>query len=256
MNISLRKITTRGKALYLAYDQGIEHGPKDFKGKNISPRYILDIAKKGKFNGVILQKGVAEKYYKKGKDIPLIIKLNGKTSLVKGDPLSLQNCSVQEAVKLGAKAVGYTIYIGSKHEAQMLKEFGEIEELAHMTYKIPVIVWVYPRGEGVKVNTDTIAYGARVGLEVGADIVKVKYAKKFRKVVDFAGECKVVCAGGSKRRDRDVLHECKGVMDAGAIGMAIGRNIWQSKHPLKLARALEGVIFKNKGVNESMKFLK
>lgn len=252
--MNLNKITERGKSLFLAYDQGIEHGPKDFKGKNISPSYILDIAKKGKFSGVILQKGVAEKYYKR--QVPLILKLNGKTSLVKGDPLSLQNCSVKEAVKLGAKAVGYTIYIGSKHEAQMLKEFGEIEELAHNKYRIPVIAWVYPRGKGVKVNSDAIAYAARVGLESGADIVKVKYTRKFEKVVDFAGECKVVCAGGSKKRDKDVLVECKNVVDSGAIGMAIGRNIWQSKHPLKVAKALRSIIFNNKSVKDSMKLLK
>ena len=80
-SINLSSITKNGRALYLAYDQGIEHGPEDFNDNNVDPLYIIDIAKKGKFNGVVFQKGIAEKYYneiKKSK-VPLIVKLNGKT---------------------------------------------------------------------------------------------------------------------------------------------------------------------------------
>ncbi len=82
-----------GKGLLLAYDQGFEHGPStDFNEKNIDPNYVLDIAVKGQFTGVVLHKGIAEKYY--NSKIPLIIKLNGKTSLPKGEPISSQVCSV------------------------------------------------------------------------------------------------------------------------------------------------------------------
>src|SRR5436190_20627845 len=81
-----------GKGLLLAYDQGFEHGPStDFNEKNIDPNYVLDIAVKGQFTGVVLHKGIAEKYY--NSKIPLIIKLNGKTSLPKGEPISSQVCS-------------------------------------------------------------------------------------------------------------------------------------------------------------------
>ena len=110
-----------GKGMLLAYDQGFEHGPSaDFNDKNIDPNYILDIAAKGDFTGLVLHKGIAEKYYT-GK-IPLIVKLNGKTNLPKGEPVSTQVCSVEEAVSLGAKGVGYTIYLGSAHESLMLQE--------------------------------------------------------------------------------------------------------------------------------------
>ena len=79
--INLSKITKKGKALFLAYDQGLEHGPTDFNDKNVDPKYIINIAKKGKYNGVVFQKGIAEKYQseiKKSK-VPLIVKLNGRT---------------------------------------------------------------------------------------------------------------------------------------------------------------------------------
>src|SRR3989338_7776177 len=176
MKIKVDRILKKGKALYIAYDQGLEHGPShDFNDKNVDPLYILDIAQKGKFQAIVYQKGIAEKYreeIKKSK-IPLIIKLNGKTNLFKGEPISRQICSVSEAITLGASAVGYTIYIGSKYENEMLSEFGKIEEEAHKK-GIPVIAWVYPRGKFIKGKSkkDLMAYAARTGLETGADIVK------------------------------------------------------------------------------------
>ena len=250
------KLLTKGKSLILAYDQGLEHGPIDFTDKNIHPEYILDIAKKGKYNGIILQKGVAEKYY--NKQAPLILKLNGKTSIYKGEPISLQICSVKEALNLGAIAVGYTIYIGLKFESKMLKEFGNIEEEAHK-YKIPVFTWVYPRGKSVKkLTTSLIAYASRVGLEIGSDFVKVPYTgsfESFKKVVQAAGKCKVLCAGGHKTTDIGILQETKNVINAGAAGMAIGRNIWQHKHPLKMTKALKKIIFENSPVKDALKVL-
>ena len=128
--INLNKVFEKGKAMYLAYDQGLEHGPSvDFNDKNIDPLYIIEIAKNAGYNGLIVGKGIAEKYNKeiKKSKVPLIVKLNGKTKLFKGEPISLQLCSVKEAIKLGAKAVGYTIYVGSAYESKMLKEFERIE---------------------------------------------------------------------------------------------------------------------------------
>ena len=123
------KILRKGKALFLAYDQGLEHGPTDFNDKNVDPNYIIEIAKKGKYTGIIFQKGIAKKYKKEitASKVPLIVKLNGKTNLVKGEPISRQLCTVREAVKLGAAAVGYTIYIGSQRESIMMQEFEKIQ---------------------------------------------------------------------------------------------------------------------------------
>ena len=161
--------------MLLAYDQGFEHGPStDFNEKNVDPAYIMDIAVKGKFNGIVFGKGVAEKYYD-GR-VPLILKLNSKASLAKGEPVSRQNCSVEYAVSLGAKAVGYTIYLGSQFDGEMFQEFGRIQEEAHKR-GIPAIAWVYPRGQAVQNDTtkEIVAYAARIGLELGADAVKIKY---------------------------------------------------------------------------------
>ena len=119
-----------GKGMLLAYDQGLEHGPSsDFNDRNIDPAAIMDMASKGRFTGVVFQKGVAERFYDGG--VPLILKLNGKTSLPKGEPVSRQVCTVEHAISLGAKGVGYTIYLGSGLEGEMFAEFGRIQEQAH-----------------------------------------------------------------------------------------------------------------------------
>ncbi len=246
--VKLNKILTKGKALYLAYDQGMEHGPIEFNDRNVDPLYIIDIAKKGKFTAMIFQKGIAEKYsneIKKSK-IPLIIKLNGKTNLFKGEPFSEQLCTVKEAIKLGASAVGYTIYIGSEHERKMLKEFENIEREAHAK-NIPVIAWIYPRGKSLEGKSDgeLLAYACRVGLEIGADMVKVhcKDLKDLKWAVKSAGKTKVVVAGGSKTDEKTLLQNVKEIMRSGATGLAIGRNIWQADKPLELAKKIKKIIF-------------
>ncbi|MCK4522327.1 MAG: fructose-bisphosphate aldolase [Nanoarchaeota archaeon] len=247
--IKLDKITKKGKALYLAYDQGLEHGPTDFNDKNVDPKYIIDIAKKGKYNGIIFQKGIVERYYneiKKSK-VPLIIKLNGKTRLVKGDPIAPQLCSVKRAIELGAKAVGYTIYVGSIHEPVIFREFEKIEEEAY-SYGIPVIAWVYPRGKAIKdeLSRKTLAYAARVGLELGADMIKIKYngnKKDLKWVIKSAGKVKVLIAGGKKTSEKKFLEEVKDIMQTGTCGLAVGRNVWQHKNPLEITAALRKIIF-------------
>ena len=245
-----------GKSILLAYDQGLEHGPSaDFDDKSVDPSRIMEIASKGGFNGVVFQKGVAERFYD-GK-IPLIVKLNGKTSLPKGEPISRQECSVEYAVALGAKGVGYTIYLGSAFESEMLSEFGKIQEEAHRK-GIPAIAWIYPRGAAVQNDTskEIVAYAARTGLELGADAVKIKYTgdpESFSWAVKAASGIRVFMSGGPKApSDQEFLKQVRGVIDAGATGLAVGRNVWQNKDPLGMAERLRRIIFDGVTVEQAM----
>ncbi|MFI5420820.1 MAG: class I fructose-bisphosphate aldolase, partial [Nitrososphaerales archaeon] len=205
-----------GKSVLLAYDQGFEHGPSvDFNDKNVDPAYIMDIAAKGGFNGIVFGKGIAEKYY--DSRVPLIIKTNSKAGLTKGEPNSRQNCSVEYAISLGAKAVGYTIYLGSQFEGEMFAEFGKLQEQAH-EHGIPAIAWIYPRGQAVQNDTskEIVSYAARVGLELGADAVKIKYTgdpQTLSWAVKAAGKALVYMSGGPKApTDQDFLNQVRGVM--------------------------------------------
>ena len=233
----------------MAYDQGMEHGPSDFNDDNVDPEKIMQIAKEGKVQGVILQKGIAEKYYTHAyESVPLILKLNGKTNLVANkDPYSPQICSVEEALELGASAVGYTIYVGSSYEPVMFSEFSKIEKESHEK-NIPLIAWMYLRGSGVE-NKDIkelTAYAARLGLEMGADIVKIKYPgtlESLRWAVEAAGRTKVVVSGGEKKTEDEFLEMAKTVMQSGAIGMAVGRNIWQNDNPHVILDKLKAIVY-------------
>jgi len=246
--VSISKITKKGRALFLAYDQGLEHGPIEFNDENVDPKKIIEIAEKGKFTAMIFQKGIADKYkteIKKSK-VPLIIKLNGKTNLVEGELMSEQLCTVKEAIKLGAVAVGYTIYIGSKYESKMFSEFENIEREAHKL-GIPVISWIYPGKKEFPGKTDDeiMAYAARIALEIGADIAKIKYtgnSKALKWAIKSAGKCKIVLSGGAKTSDKDVLKEAKDAIDSGAMGLAIGRNIWQNENPLEIAKKVRKIV--------------
>jgi len=218
----------------------------------------MDLALEGHFSAVAVQAGIAEKYYGLHyKDVPLVVKLNGKTKFQKTDPWSRQHTSVKYAAKLGAAAVGYTIYFGSTSMNEQFVEFGRICEEAHML-GLPVILWNYPRGSHVhdELSTDIIAYGARVGLELGADIIKLKFngdKEGFKWIVKNAGRAKVVISGGAKISERELLQRVWDVIDAGGSGLAIGRNAWQHERPFSLTRALHDVIFDGKSVDEAMK---
>jgi len=130
----LKPILKNGKCFILTCDQAFIHGPSDFNEFNQDIFNIFDLAVKGGFTGLVLHKGLAEqfkdsKYYGK---VPLIIKLNSNTFLPKEkDPDTARLCSVAYAKKLGAVAVGYTVYLGSENENRMFEEFSKIQEEAH-----------------------------------------------------------------------------------------------------------------------------
>ena len=269
------RIMPDGRAMILAYDQGFEHGPRDFleHPESANLEYVLDIAKRGGFTGIVLHAGLTEKYEPEIRDseVPLILKLNGTSELyTKEDPYSPQLYSLENALELGATAVGYTVYSGSKYEDEMQKEFSQIIREAH-SRGIPVIGWMYPRGkslfdrrsasktlkmaleeqermgQAIDETPSIVAYGARIGLELGADMVKVKYTgspESFRWVVQSASPTKVVMSGGPRTgTDEEFLSMVQGVLTAGGIGVAVGRNVWQRKDPLAISDRIRQVIF-------------
>jgi len=256
------KFLRNGRGLLLAYDQGFEHGPSDFDAKNVDPAYIIDVARRSQvFTGIILQKGIAERYYPRhqapgtGNQLPpLIIKLNGKTAFHQGEePFAPLVCTVAEAIELGASAVGYTVYVGSEYEAKMTRTLGDIvRECNHR--RIPTIAWMYLRGKHISDPHDRqkLAYAARLALELGADAVKLQFTlgdnqdqdiKDLVWIVQNAGKCKVFISGGSKIPDDQVLQLAKVVKTARAAGMAVGRNIWQRDNPIEFAKQVAEIIY-------------
>jgi class I fructose-bisphosphate aldolase len=150
---------------------------------------------------------------------------------------------------LGAVAVGYTIYIGSEHEQQMIQEFAKIEEEAHKKGLL-VIGWMYPRGSHIIEDTgkEILAYAARFGEELNCDAVKIKYTgdiESFKWVVKAAGKTAVFVVGGEKDENEDaILQKTRDIIECHAAGWAVGRNIWMAKEPLELAKKIAGILYK------------
>ncbi len=260
MSVNINPLLYKGKALFLAYDQGMEHGPTDFNEKNVDPDYIFNIGFEGRYSALAVLPGVAEKYYQGAyRDMPLIIKLNGKTNLTKINPISRQICSVERAIKIGATAVGYTIFDGSPNEPTMFHEFGKIVEQAH-DHGLPVVAWMYPRGPTIQeLDNNVLAYSARIGLELGADIIKMKFnndLENLKWMVRCAGKTKIVISGGDKVPPEVFLNEAQKVMSAGCLGMAVGRNIWQSEKPFAVTKALHAVVYDGKSAIEALSYMK
>ena len=265
-----------GTALFLPYDQGLEHGPRDFFANPAAgdPRYIMRLALEGGFNGIAIQIGFAEKFYwDYAGEIPLILKLNGKTEVPPdARALSPVHASVDDAVRLGADAVGYTLYVGTPAQEEDFAQYHRIRRDAQRL-GMPLVVWAYPRGEAVdaKGGKDSfyqVHYAARVASELGADVVKVNfphpekrtgvpaaYDKEFTsqeaidEVVAAANRTLVLISGGEKAGDAAMLEKATESMDAGATGLIFGRNVWQRHHDesLRFITALRDVLAKYPG---------
>jgi class I fructose-bisphosphate aldolase len=246
-----------GTAIFLPYDQGLEHGPRDFFANPMAsdPRYIVKLAVEGGFNGIAVQIGLAEKFYwDYAGEVPLILKLNGKTEIPPDtEALSPVHASVADAVRLGADAVGYTLYVGTPAAEQDFAQLRQVRSDAH-TLGMPLIVWAYPRGsaieaKGGKDSFYAVDYAARTASELGADVVKVNFPHPEKRagvpaaydadfssqdavdaVVRSANRTMVLISGGEKSGDEAMLEKARESMEAGATGLIFGRNVWQREH--------------------------
>ncbi len=246
------------KTIIVPMDHGVSVGPID--GIIDIKETIAKVAEGGA-KAIVEHKGlVLAGHRRRGKDIGLIIHLSGSTSLSPFPHTKTLVCTVEEAIKLGADAVSIHVNIGDHLEREMLNDFGRVSYEAK-SWGMPLLAMVYPRGEKIKNEYDVsvVKHAARVGCEMGADIVKVSYTgtpESFREVVE-GSTCPVVIAGGPKMNsDKEILEMVRGAMDAGGAGVSIGRNVFQHENPTKMVKAISAIVFENKGVDEAMEILK
>jgi DhnA family fructose-bisphosphate aldolase class Ia len=148
------------------------------------------------------------------------------------------------------------LYDGSAVDPAVFAEFGRVVEHAH-DYGIPVIAWMYPRSAHEH-NTDRDAYAARLALELGADAVGLRFSGDVHAlswVVKCAGKTAVFVVEGSQTSAKDLLAHARTAMHAGACGVVHGKTVWSHAKPFSLTRAMHSVVFKDKTVDEAMKYL-
>lgn len=251
-----------GTLLVLPIDQGLEHGPVDFFSNPaaLDPDYQFRLARDGNFSAIALHVGLAEKYYHRyAGEVPLILKLNGKTTIPSdAQAFSPLTGTVEDAVRLGADAVGYTLYVGTPGQERDFAQYLRVREDAER-FGMPLIVWSYPRGaaidaKGGKDSFYAVDYAARIASELGADMVKVNFPHPDKRaavpgaydaefsaghaidaVVRSANRTLLLVSGGERAGDDAMLEKARLSMESGATGLIFGRNVWQREHRESLA---------------------
>ncbi|MGE4130354.1 MAG: class I fructose-bisphosphate aldolase [Bdellovibrionales bacterium] len=251
-----------GKMVILPVDQGFEHGPARSFAMNpdaYDPSYHFSLAIESGCNAYAAPLGFIEAAAREfAGEIPLILKINNSDSLYKpkGDPISAMTSGIDDALRLGCAAIGFTIYPGS---AERNKQYEEIHEAAAQAKKagLAVVMWSYPRGEGLSKDgetaVDVVAYAAQIAAQLGAHIIKIKppsahveqpeaakvykeqgikiekLSDRARHVVEssFNGRRIVIFSGGEAKGKEAVLSEVKELALGGAFGSIMGRNAFQ-----------------------------
>ena len=254
--VRLSRITCGGKMLCVPMDHGVSMGPI----KGVDRIYdVLRKVERGGATAVILHKGIIKNLVQP-LSTGMIMHVSGSTDLSTTPTWKVQVGTVEEAIRLGADAVSVHVNIGNREEQDMLVKLGMVADECD-AWGIPFIAMMYPRGENIKDKNDpdVIAHVARVGAELGADIVKVPMPSAnpddIRRITRSCPS-PIVAAGGPKLDDdRKVLELAKAVMDAGGMGVTFGRNIFQHRDPEAITKALYAVIIKEKSVDEAMRIL-
>ena len=281
-----RMLRENGTMLVLPYDQFVEHDCRHLEADSDSgnPDYIMELALEGGFNGVAIHYGLAKRYWSKYRgQVPLVLKVNGKTSIPSSaNALSVYTSRVEDGVRLGAAAIGYTMYYGSPAQDRDLPQLSDVRRACEQ-YGLPLIVWAYPRGSAIdeKGGADTsyaLESAARMALEMGATIIKSNQPKpakpefmknekiptyyrdlevhlqeqnkeasvreRTKRVVAAAQGIPVLFSGGSEISDEDLLHKAEVCVNGGAIGFIFGRNMWKrpKDEALIITKKLQGLL--------------
>jgi len=258
--IRLERIIDRKtrRTVIVPMDHGLSMGP--IAGIEDMAAIINKVADGGA-NAVVLHKGIVRAGHRGyGKDIGLIIHLSGSTSLGPDPNNKVPVASVEEVISLGADAVSVHVNVGAASESEQLKNLGDTTEIC-ASWGMPLFAMMYPRGPKIKDQHDPtlVAHAARVGAELGADIIKTVYTgdiKSFRKIIRGCPVPIVIAGGPKMATDRDVLQMASEAMEAGAIGISIGRNIFQHKNPTAMTRALVQIVHEDATVDKAMRELK
>lgn len=257
--IRLERILNRNtrRTILVPLDHGVTVGPLDGL---IDMRQTLSQIAGGGANAVIMHKGLVRCGHRgSGPDIGLIIHLSASTSLSPFPNAKTLVATVEEAVRLGADAVSVHVNLGDENERNMLEDMGRVSTTA-AAWGMPMLAMIYARGPKIRDEYDpgVIAHCARVGVELGADLVKVPYTgdpESFQRVIE-ACCIPVVIAGGPKMDSvRDVLRMVADSVSAGGAGLSIGRNIFQDDDPQALLKALHGIVHEGLGVERGMEML-
>jgi predicted phospho-2-dehydro-3-deoxyheptonate aldolase len=257
--IRIERIINRntGRIVVVPMDHGTTIGP--IPGLEDMRETVTKVVNGGA-NAILMHKGMVQAGHRGGgRDVGLVVHLSAGTSLSPDPNAKVPVCTVEEAIKLGADAVSIHVNVGAETDADMLRDFGDVSQSC-MIWGMPLLAMVYTRGPKIESEYDVkyVKHAARLGAELGADIVKVNYTGSPESFRDVIAGCPVpvVIAGGEKvETDEELLRMVAGSLEAGGAGASIGRNAFQHADPEGMVRAISMMVHEGTSVEESAKFL-
>ena len=235
------------RALMLAVDHGYFLGPTERlenARKTITP--LLKYC-----DSLMLTRGIQRASVDPNTSIPMVLRVSGGASII-GEDLSQEQITVtmKEAIRLNVSAVAMSMFVGSKYENQTIVNLGKLVSEAE-EYGIPVLA-VTAVGKELGKDARYLSLACRIAAEQGAHIVKTYYCDNFKKVVESC-PVPIIVAGGKKIPEREAMQLTFNAIKAGAVGVDMGRNIWQSDHPVEMIRAIRSIVHGNANVDQAYK---
>ncbi|MGD2107070.1 MAG: 3-hydroxy-5-phosphonooxypentane-2,4-dione thiolase [Nitrosopumilaceae archaeon] len=235
------------RALMLAVDHGYFLGPTE-KLEN-AKKTILPLLKY--CDSLMLTRGVQRTSVDANTSVPMVLRVSGGASII-GEDLSQEEITVtmEEAIRLNVSAIAMSMFVGSKYENQTIVNLGKLVSEANR-YGIPVLA-VTAVGKELGKDARYLSLACRIAAEQGAHVVKTYYCDNFKKVVE-ACPVPIIVAGGKKIPERDAMQLTYNAIKAGAVGVDMGRNIWQSENPVPMIRAIRSIVHQNATVDQAFK---
>jgi len=238
------------RALMLAVDHGYFLGPTE---KLENPRKVIAPLLRH-CDSLMLTRGVQRTSVPATTDVPMVLRVSGGSSII-GDDLSQEDItvSIEDAIRLNASALAMSIFVGSKYEYQTIVNLGKLVNEAEK-YGLPVLA-VTAVGKELGKDARYLSLACRIAAEQGAHIVKTYYCDNFEKVVQSC-PVPIIVAGGKKIPERDALQLTYNAIKGGAVGVDMGRNIWQSEHPVSMIKAVRAIVHGNLNVDQAFNLYK
>jgi putative autoinducer-2 (AI-2) aldolase len=234
------------RCVMLAVDHGYFLGPTD--GLRVPRRTIKPLLPYA--DSLMVTRGVLRTSVNPHANIPIVLRVSGGTSIV-GEDLS-NECivaSIEEAIRLNVACLALSIFVGSKYEHKTLVNLSKLVDMGER-YGIPVLA-VTAVGKEMNRDSRYLGLACRIAAELGAHIIKTYYCQNFEEVVDGC-PVPVIIAGGKKLdHETEALRLAHNALRDGALGVDMGRNIWQSNHPVSMIRAVQSIVHSNANVEET-----
>jgi len=240
-----------GRSVMLAVDHGYFQGPttglRNIK-KTTDP--LLTYA-----DALMITRGALRNWIPAEMDKPVILRVSGGQSILKELSNEIITTSIEDVIRVNASAITCSVYIGGEHEKQSIKNLSKIVDQGQ-DYGIPVLA-VTAVGKEMTRDSKYLSLACRICVELGAHIVKTYYCERaFEEVIEACGNVPVVIAGGKKIEERAALKMAKDAIKAGAVGVDMGRNVFQSNNPVGMIKAVRAIVHDDASINDAFKIYK